>query len=289
MRPVQTDTLAHPPAWEAIALQPGLWACYTTAREIGATGAGRTFAGNDRFIHFNCQLAGTFQGRIGRRGVELSVGEVSCGHAAGEHFHVRHCAQLQNIEVMVTPEVLSALAGIDGFERLGGQREADVFIRCARAGRSSLRAATTLTRLLTHAPEQRLRLHAAVLEFLHWQLAAFAHLPECAQPGARERGLLVEARERLLHDLANPPTIAELAEAIGMNQCRLKQAFKAQFGVPIYALFQRERMARARELLHRHNVTETAGLLGYSNISHFSAAFCRQFGMLPGQMRRVCV
>jgi len=72
-----------------------------------------------------------------------------------------------------------------------------------------------------------------------------------------------------------------------MNPCRLKQVFKAQFGTTIYALFQRERMARARELLRQHNVTETAGLLGYSNISHFSAAFHRQFGTLPGQVRRV--
>jgi len=283
MPQVQTDTATHPAGWGTIALQPDLLACCTTAQEIGEIGAGRTFAGNDRFIHFNCQLAGTFQGRIGRRRVELAAGEMSCGHAAGERFHVRHCEHLHNIEVMVTPEALSALAGIEAFERLGGPREAGVFIRSTRGNRSSLRAAGTLARLVTHAPGQRLRLHAAVLEFLHWQLAVFAPAPGRVQPDARERRLLIEAKECLLHDLANPPTIAELARVVGINPCRLK---KAQFGMPIYALFQRERMTRARELLRRHNVTETAGLLGYSNISHFSAAFGRQFGCPPSHAIR---
>jgi len=269
-----------------LTLQPGLLACYTTAQEIGATGAGRTFAGNDRFIHFNCQLAGTFRGRIGLHHVELAAGDLSCGHAAGEHFHVQHCPQLHNIEVMVTPQALFELAGSEAFERVCGPQEMGMFIRNTRAHRPALRAAGALARLLMRAPEQHLRLHAAALEFLHWPLAAFAHPAGHPHPTAHQRRLLIQARDRLLHDLAHPPTIAELARSIGMNPCRLKQAFKAQFGAPIYATFQRERMARARELLRRHNVTETAGLLGYSNISHFSAAFCRQFGCLPSQKRR---
>jgi len=283
----QTDnTAADPAGMGIIALQPGLLACYSTAQDIGATGAGRVFEGDSQFIHFNCQLAGTFQGRIGQRRVELSANEISCGHSAGERFHIRHCPQLKNIEVMVTPQALSELAGNEAFEHLCGQREMGMFIRNARAHRPALRAAGALARLVTRAPEQHLRLHAAALEFLHWQLAAFSHRPERPQPSAHERRLLVQAKERLLQNLAQPPTIAELAQAIGMNPCRLKQVFKAQFGAPIYATFQRERMARARELLRQHNVTETAGLLGYSNISHFSAAFCRQFGCLPSQKRR---
>jgi len=274
----RTNSSRYP---KTIALQPGLLACYTTAQDIGATGAGRTFEGNTQFIHFNCQLAGTFCGRLGRCNLEFSAGHMSCGYAAGERFHIQHCPQLQNIEVMITPEILSTLAGIDACDQLGVRHNSGVFIRSARANSTSLHAANTLTRRLTHAPQQRLRLHAAVLEFLHCQLSAFTHSPKYPHLSAHERDLLMQAREHLLHDLAHPPTIAELAQAIGMNQCRLKQAFKAQFGTTIYALFQRERMLRARWLLGQHNVTETAGLLGYSNISHFSSAFRKQFGYLP--------
>jgi len=102
----------------------------------------------------------------------------------------------------------------------------------------------------------------------------------------RERKLLVAARDRLLRDLDAPPTIAELARETGLNQLKLKRGFKQIFGSSIYALFQRERMDRARQLLQDHDVTETAMLLGYSNVSHFSSAFRKQFGVLPREARR---
>jgi len=282
-------TYAHvaPAGLATLTLQPGLLACYTTAQDIGATGAGRSFEGNTQFIHFNCQLAGIFRGRLGHRNLEFSAGQLSYGYAAGERFYIQHCPQLQNIEVMVTPDVLSTLAGSHACDQLGIRPHSGAFIRSARAKQTSLRIAKTLTRLLTQAPFQRLRLHAAVLEFLHWQLTAFADQSESPNPSPQERKLLMEAKQLLLHDLAHPPTIIELAQAIGMNPCRLKRTFKAQFGITIYALFQHERMARARWLLRQHNVTETAGMLGYSNISHFSAAFCKQFACLPSQVRKL--
>jgi len=281
-----TQALVVPAGLATLTLQPGLLTCYTTAADIGATDAGRTFEGNAQFIHFNCQLAGIFCGRLGQRRLEFSAGQMSYGYAAGERFHVRDCSQLQNIEVMATPEILSALVGSEACNQLGVQHNSRVFIRSARANRACLRTAQTLAKLLTHSPHQRLRIHATTLEFLHWQLAAFTHQSERPQVTAYERNVLMEAKRLLLHDLAHPPTIAQLAETIGMNQCRLKQAFKAQFGTTIYALFQHERMSRAHDLLRRHNVTETAGQLGYSNISHFSAAFFNQWGCLPSQIRR---
>lgn len=83
-----------------------------------------------------------------------------------------------------------------------------------------------------------------------------------------------------------PPTIAELAMEVGLNQLKLKRGFRSLFGMGVYSLFQRHRMERARELLYHYNVTETALMLGYSNISHFSTAFRKQFGVLPGEARK---
>lgn len=102
----------------------------------------------------------------------------------------------------------------------------------------------------------------------------------------RERKRLLAARERLLEDLSAPPTITELAKEVGLNQLKLKRGFRLMFGMGIYSLFQCHRMERARELLCHHNVTETALILGYSNISHFSAAFRKQFGVLPSEVRK---
>lgn len=62
---------------------------------------------------------------------------------------------------------------------------------------------------------------------------------------------MLAARDRLLLDLSAPPTIAELAREIGLNQLKLKQGFKTLFGTSIYALFQRHRMERACALCVR--------------------------------------
>jgi AraC family transcriptional regulator len=45
-------------------------------------------------------------------------------------------------------------------------------------------------------------------------------------------------------------------------------------------------MHKAMQLLKSNNVTETAMVMGYSNFSHFSTAFRKQFGMLPKEARR---
>ena len=46
-------------------------------------------------------------------------------------------------------------------------------------------------------------------------------------------------------------------------------------------------MDLAHSLLRDHNVTETALLLGYSNVSHFRAAYREQFGVLPSHTRKL--
>lgn len=89
--------------------------------------------------------------------------------------------------------------------------------------------------------------------------------------------------------MSAPPTIPELARKIGLNQCTLKRCFKTVFGKSIYAYFQAERMAQARLLLRRHCVTETANMLGYTNVSHFGLAFRKHFGVPPSAMKRIGV
>ena len=45
-------------------------------------------------------------------------------------------------------------------------------------------------------------------------------------------------------------------------------------------------MNKAKQLLVTNSVTETAIIMGYSNISHFSSAFRKQFGVLPKEVRQ---
>jgi len=287
MMDMSVDATTPMTASGTVTLQPGLMVCHTTARELNAIDQRKTFDSDGEFIHFNCQLAGKFEGQVRQYPLKFSQGDLSCGYSAGERFELQHCRQFQNLAIMVTSDVLYSLAGEQVGNMLSRHGDPDPFLRCAGVCRQSLRSAKQMVGLLTQAPHQRLLLHAATLEFLHWHLAA---LDRCGDGGkalsARECRLLDDARARLLHDLSVPPTIAQLAREIGMNQCKLKKAFKEYFGTTIYAMFQHERMSCAKRLLRSNTVTETATLLGYSNISHFSAAFSNQFGYLPSQVRQ---
>ena len=93
--------------------------------------------------------------------------------------------------------------------------------------------------------------------------------------------LAVEAQ--LVKDLSCAPTIPQLAKASALSPSKLKKQFKDVFGMPIYAHFQQARMARARELLldGRRSVKEVGMNIGYTNLSNFSLAFRKVFGVLP--------
>ncbi|MEW9297970.1 helix-turn-helix transcriptional regulator [Acetobacter oryzifermentans] len=98
---------------------------------------------------------------------------------------------------------------------------------------------------------------------------------------------LETARQTLLKHFDRAPTILQLAALCDLSPTRFKELFRQQFGCAPYTLYQAHRMERARSLLREKNVTETAMELGYSNVSHFSAAFQRQFGYTPSKWQRL--
>ena len=118
---------------------------------------------------------------------------------------------------------------------------------------------------------------------------AFMHgsagtVPQVAE---KNRTGLEAARQALLERFDRAPTISQLAAISGLSQTRFKELFRERFGCAPYALYQAHRMEHACRLLRDRNVTETAMDLGYSNVSHFSAAFQRQFGCSPGKWQRL--
>ena len=92
-----------------------------------------------------------------------------------------------------------------------------------------------------------------------------------------------EAERILLEDICNPPTIKELAKLVGTNELKLKTGFKHLFGNTIYGYLTDYRMdyARLNFETSRVQVKEVAARVGYSNPSHFIAAFRKRFGVTP--------
>lgn len=98
--------------------------------------------------------------------------------------------------------------------------------------------------------------------------------------------LAQKAKEILLKNIANPPSIAKLAHDCATNATTLKIEFKKHFGVSIYEMLQNERLNLAAYFLKAQDISisEAAKLVGYSSLSHFSKIFKAKFGILPTKL-----
>jgi len=91
----------------------------------------------------------------------------------------------------------------------------------------------------------------------------------------------------LSSDLSRRWTLADVAGEVGTSPVYLTQVFQQVEGVPLYRYQLRLRLARALDLMDRHDdLSELAMALGFSSHSHFSAAFQQAYGRSPSAFRR---
>src|SRR5690606_32629641 len=92
-----------------------------------------------------------------------------------------------------------------------------------------------------------------------------------------------QAKDILIKNMAEPPTLQELADEVGINIKKLKQGFKQVYGDTAYGFLFDYKMEYARKLLDSgtYNVNEVGSKIGYSTASHFIAAFKKKFGTTP--------
>lgn len=92
-----------------------------------------------------------------------------------------------------------------------------------------------------------------------------------------------KAKEIIISRMAEPPSLKELAEEVGLNIKKLKEGFKQIYGDTVYSFLFDYKMEHARKLLesNQYNVNEVGLQIGYSTASHFIAAFRKKFGTTP--------
>ncbi|GGK56694.1 MULTISPECIES: helix-turn-helix domain-containing protein [Flavobacteriaceae] len=93
------------------------------------------------------------------------------------------------------------------------------------------------------------------------------------------------AKEIIIEEMINPPSLDDLAKKVGLNIKKLKTDFKDFYGVPVFTFLLNYKMELAKKLLQEQqlNVNEIAAQLGYSASSHFIAAFKRKYKTTPKQ------
>ena len=91
---------------------------------------------------------------------------------------------------------------------------------------------------------------------------------------------------RLADDVEHAPTLDELAALAGTSRFSLVRQFRRSHGLPPLAWLMQLRLQRARQRIAAGcSLADTALSCGFSDQSHLTRLFTRQFGYTPGHWR----
>ena len=99
---------------------------------------------------------------------------------------------------------------------------------------------------------------------------------------------VLQAVDAVRRSLAAPPTLSEVAAAVGLSPSYFSELFSAQMGRSYAHTIMLERISRAQHLLRDTwmRIGEVGELVGYPNSNYFSKVFRRRTGLLPSEYRR---
>jgi AraC-like DNA-binding protein len=133
-------------------------------------------------------------------------------------------------------------------------------------------------------PEARaLWYEARLLEWLAECLFAKSAELFCHRQQRLDRERMEKVKSIVAANYETPPSLAEIATAVGMSPFYLSRTFSRLTGETIPLFLRRVRVERAAEMLRAgtHNVTEAAFAVGYSSLGHFAKAFTEMLGSTP--------
>lgn len=119
---------------------------------------------------------------------------------------------------------------------------------------------------------------------LYFNKTEDANVEQCPFLSDEENVLKIrKAKDIVIANMAEPPSLQELSQEIGLNLKKLKEGFKQIYGDSVYSFLFDYKMEYARKLLDsgEYNVNEVGLKVGYSTSSHFIAAFKKKFGTTP--------
>ncbi len=94
------------------------------------------------------------------------------------------------------------------------------------------------------------------------------------------------ARDILINNIQNPPSMQELSKLVKLNEFKLKVGFKQKFNITPYKLVTQYRMQKAKQLLETGdmNIYEISKLVGYKYQNNFTKVFKEHFGIRPSEL-----
>ncbi|WP_063553254.1 response regulator [Burkholderia territorii] len=105
----------------------------------------------------------------------------------------------------------------------------------------------------------------------------------------KDDDIIVRAAIRhLSRSLNDPPTVEQLARAVGTHEKRLSRAFRDNLGQTVFEYLRHERLRIAQGLLDSTSlsIASIAKEIGFSTPANFATAFRERFGITPTEWRR---
>ena len=155
--------------------------------------------------------------------------------------------------------------------------------------RQTADALSLAIRQIHHIPVQEalasLHVRGVILELMARLLVLMEVERQVSPPPADEHPCAGTARAILMDNLANPPSIEDLARQVGLSQRRLNEVFRQAFGAAPSQCLKTWRLEQARRLLARGDlsVKQVAHRMGYAHVSSFTHAYTRCFSTPPSQ------
>ncbi|HUP60592.1 MAG TPA: AraC family transcriptional regulator [Thermoanaerobaculia bacterium] len=117
-------------------------------------------------------------------------------------------------------------------------------------------------------------------------LELFGLLSRCESP-ARTPAWLTEAHAILGRTFAEKPSLAAIADEVGVHPVHLARAFRQTYGFSVGEHVRALRVAHARERIAAGvPLTTVAAEAGFADQSHFTRTFKRLLGVSPAEYRR---
>jgi AraC-like DNA-binding protein len=155
--------------------------------------------------------------------------------------------------------------------------------RAFAASQSALAAQAAASAVDTSGTASRAMLEEALLLAVG-QASGLARAPQPGRPDEANLSLVIE---RLADDIEHAPTLDELASMAGTSRYTLVRQFGRRHGLPPMAWLLQLRLHRARDrIASGWSLADTALSCGFSDQSHLTRLFTRQFGHTPGAWRK---
>ena len=141
----------------------------------------------------------------------------------------------------------------------------------------------TESKSVTSRAETQSRLEEVLLLAIG-RACELTRVPQADRPDKSSLSLVIE---RLADDIEHAPTLDELAALAGISRYSLVRQFSRRHGLPPMAWLMQLRLQRARERIAAGwTLADTAVACGFSDQSHLTRLFTRQFGHTPGAWRK---